>query len=101
MELTARDAEILQREFGELYPTETFVSLDRYQIIARLAENGTTREAFRARTLPPIELSVGRRAKLIARSREKYAAPRGDVEEKIDRWARRWGDSPRRGKIQR
>ena len=80
------DAEILQREFGEIFRTETFVGLDRYQIIARLAEKGQTREAFQARTLPPIENYAGRRMNLIARSREKYAAPRATVEAKIDRW---------------
>ena len=80
------DAEVLQREFGEIYPVESFVSLDRFQIIARLSENGQTREAFQAQTLPPIEHQVGRREKLITRSRQKYAAPRKKVEAKIDRW---------------
>lgn len=80
------DAEILRGEFGDIYPLETFVGLDRFQIIARLSENGQTREAFRAQTLPPIEHQVGRRENLITRSREKYAAPRTDVEAKIDRW---------------
>lgn len=80
------DAEVLHREFGEIYPVETFVGLNRFQVIARLSENGQTREAFRAQTLPPIEHQFGRRENLIARSREKYAAPRVDVEAKIDRW---------------
>jgi len=34
------DAEVLQREFGETYPVEAFVGLDRFQVIARLAEAG-------------------------------------------------------------
>ena len=79
-------AEELSKEFGKTYPLETFTGLDRYEVIARLAENGRTREPFRARTLPPIEHRVGRRKKLIARSREKYAAPRAEVEKKINRW---------------
>lgn len=41
---------------------------------------------YRAQTLPPIEHQDGRREKLIARSREKYAAKRVDVEAKIERW---------------
>lgn len=95
------DAEVLQREFGGTYPLETFVGLDRFQIVARLAEGGKTREAFPAQTLPPIEYQVGRRENLIARSREKYAAPRADVEAKIERWlAERDGNSrnSRRGR---
>lgn len=90
------DAEVLKREFGNTYPLEAFVSLDRFEIIARLAENGRTCEPFRALTLPPIEHHVGRREKLISRSREKYAAPRATVEEKINRWIQERSTDPRR-----
>lgn len=87
------DAEVLRREFGDTYALETFVSLDRFQVIARLAEGGKTREPFRATTLPPIEHRVGRREKLITRSREKYAAPRSAVEAKINRWMQERGNA--------
>jgi hypothetical protein len=90
------DAEVLQREFGKTYAQETFASLDRFEIIARLSADGQTREAFRAQTLPPIEHQVGRREKLIARSREKYAAKRTDVEAKIDRWLTGHAGNPHR-----
>ena len=90
------DAEVLQREFGKSYALETFVGLDRFQVIARLSEDGQTREAVPAQTLPPIEHQVGRREKLIARSREKYAAKRADVEAKIDRWLTGHESDPRR-----
>ena len=65
-------------------------------IIEGLAENGNTCEPFLALTLPPIEHHVGRREKLITRSREKYAAPRATVEEKIGRWIKERGSDPRR-----
>ena len=90
------DAEVLQREFGKSYALETFVGLDRFQVIARLSEDGQTREAVRAQTLPPIEHQVGKREKLIARSREKYAAKRTDVEAKIERWLTGHESDPRR-----
>jgi hypothetical protein len=90
------DAEVLQHEFGKSYAQETFVGLDRFEIIARLSSDGQTREAFRAETLPPIEHQVGRREKLIVRSREKYAAKRADVEAKIDRWLTGHDSDPRR-----
>ena len=90
------DAEVLQREFGKNYALETFVGLDRFEIIARLSADGQTREAFLAQTLPPIEHQVGRREKLIARSREKYAATRADVEAKIDRWLAERSSDPRK-----
>ena len=79
------DAEALRGEFGNVFPLETFTGLDRYQILARLSENGQTREPFRAASLPPIENRMGKRDKLTARSREKYAAKRADVESKINR----------------
>ena len=90
------DAEVLHREFGKSYAQETFVGLDRFQVIARLSEDGQTREAVRAQTLPPIEYQVGRREKLIARSREKYAAQRADVELKIERWLAGHDSDPRK-----
>ena len=86
------DAEALRGEFGNIYPLETFTGLDRYQILARLSEDGQTREPFRAQTLPPIEHQIGSREKFIARSRDKYAAPRVDVEEKINRWLNKHGE---------
>ncbi len=96
------DAEVLQREFGKSYAMETFVGLDRFQVIARLSQDGQTREPFCAQTLPPIEHQVGRRKKLIARSREKYAAKRADVEMRIERWMRARDDARpriRKGRI--
>ncbi len=80
------DAEVLFKEFGKIYPLEMFVGLDRFQIIARLSVNGSTGDAFKAQTLSPIECPIGKRDKLITRSREKYATHRTDVEAKINRW---------------
>ena len=74
------DAEGLSREFGETFPPANFVDLDRYEVLVKLMKNGANPEPFRARTLAPIEHRVGKREKLIARFREKYAASRADVE---------------------
>jgi len=82
------DAEELRREFGNSYSTESFVGLDQFQIIARLAEEGKTREPFHAMTIPPIRFFPGKRAALAVRSREKYASHRAVVENKIGRWMR-------------
>lgn len=80
------DAEVLAREFGETFAASDFVDLARYEALVKLMENGANPEPFRARTLAPIEHHVGKREKLIARSREKYAATRAKVEAKIERW---------------
>ena len=90
------DAEVLAREFGENFPPASFVDLDRYEVLVRLMENGANPEPFRARTLAPIERRVGKREKLIARSREKYAASRANVEAKIERWLSEREGDPRR-----
>jgi energy-coupling factor transporter ATP-binding protein EcfA2 len=80
------DARELAREFGESFAPQTFTTLDRFRIIARLNEDGQTREPIQAATLAPIDFNPGRREKLIARSREKYAVPRATVGEKVNRW---------------
>ncbi|MCE9608839.1 MAG: type IV secretion system DNA-binding domain-containing protein [Chthoniobacter sp.] len=90
------DAQELSREFGQTFATETFTSLDRFRIIARLSEDGQTRAPFQGTTLPPIDFQIGRREKLIARSREKYAAPRMNVEAKIERWLAEREPDPRK-----
>ena len=44
------------------------------------------REPFRAKMLPPLENRVGRRDKLIALSRERFAVPRAKIDDKLKRW---------------
>ena len=90
------DARELAREFGLAFAPETFTSLDRFRIIARLNEDGQTREPFQGATLAPINFTPGRREKLTARSREKYATKRADVESKIERWLTGRDGNPRR-----
>jgi hypothetical protein len=80
------DAETLSKEFSETFPPANFVELDRYEVLVKLMENGANLEPFRARTLAPIEHSIGKREKLVARSREKYSASRANVEAKLERW---------------
>ena len=90
------DAEVISREFGDDFPPNKNVDLPRYEVLVKIMENGTTLVPFRASTLPAIESRVGRREKLIARSREKYAASRSDVEAKLNRWLTEPDDDPRR-----
>lgn len=80
------DAEIMEKEFGMTYPASALADLDRYEAVVKLLEDGTNREPFRARMLPPLENRVGRKDKLIARSRERFAVPRAIVDGKMKRW---------------
>jgi len=80
------DAEVLEKQFGREFPARRFVDLDRFEVLVRTLNNGLPGEPFFAQTLQPIEHRIGRRDKFIALSREKYAAPRSDVEAKLNRW---------------
>jgi len=81
-----RDAEVLEKEFANEFPAEQFVDLDRFEVIVKLLEDGVTRVPFRARALAPLENPVGRKGKLITRSRERFSTPRSVVETKLARW---------------
>ena len=81
-----RDAEILEREFGEAYPARRFVDLRNHEVCVKILKDGEHGDPFVARTLPPWGKRHNHRAKIIRRSREKYGAPRTVVEDKIRRW---------------
>ena len=83
-----RDAEILEKEFGQAYPARRFVELHNHEICAKILKSGEQGEPFLARTLPPWGIRHGHREKIIRRSREKYGSLRKIVENKIRRWRR-------------
>jgi hypothetical protein len=76
----------MEKEFGKAFPASTLADLERYEAVVKLLEDGTNREPFRGKMLPPLGNRVGRKAKLIARSRERFAMPRADVDKKLQRW---------------
>ena len=80
------DAEVMEKAFGNEFRAQQLVDLGRHEIAVRLTEDGQNRVPFQAKTLPPLQLRVGRKAKLIARSRERFARSRQVVEEKLHRW---------------
>ncbi len=80
------DAEVLEKEFGNAFPPSALADLGRYEAVVKLLENGANREPFRAKTVAPLENRMGRKDKLIARSRERFATLRISIEEKLNRW---------------
>lgn len=80
------DAEALQSEFGEEFVADQFVDLNPHHIFISAMENGISRVPFRAASLPPVENRNERKDPLTARSRERFATPRAEIEEKIRRW---------------
>jgi hypothetical protein len=84
------DADALTREFGQEFIAEQFVDLNQYEVLVRAVENGKAAASFRGNTLPPIENQIGRREKVIARSRQRYGAERQSIEAKLNRWMTNW-----------
>lgn len=83
----AADAEFLETEFDPTFTPNDMVNLPKYNIILRLMINGVASDPFSAVTLPPNEnWTTGNAEKVIKVSRERYANPVGEVEEKIMRW---------------
>ncbi len=82
------DAEVMEKEFGKAFPARALSDLDRYEAVVKLLADGTNSEPFRAKTLPPLGRRIGRREKLIARSRERFATLRATIEGKLGRWMR-------------
>jgi hypothetical protein len=83
------DAAILAREYGHAFATETFTGLPNHHILVRNLSHNEIAEPFRAKTLSPSAVrygTQGRRDKLIARSRERFATPRAIVERRITQW---------------
>jgi len=80
------DAELIEKELSKAFSASMLADLGRYEAVVKLLEDGTNKEPFRARTLPPLQTHVGRKEKLIARSRERFSASRTAVEDKMKRW---------------
>lgn len=80
------DAEVMAKEFGNTFQPATLADLDRYEAAVKLLSDGENREPFRAKMLPPLENRVGRKDKLIALSRERFAVSRAKIEDKLKRW---------------
>ncbi|MGP8237896.1 MAG: type IV secretory system conjugative DNA transfer family protein [Limisphaerales bacterium] len=93
------DAEVMEKAFGKEFRAQQLVDLGRHEIAVRLTEDGQNRVPFLAKTLAQLQLRTGRKDKLIARSRERFAQPRHVVEEKLHRWMS--AASPDAGKIHR
>jgi len=83
------DAEYVSKQFSEIALPNDLVQLPKYNLYSKLLIDGMPSQPFSAATLPPIGGAVeeGRREKVIRFSRERYARPRVEVEDKISRWS--------------
>ncbi|MFA5318616.1 MAG: type IV secretion system DNA-binding domain-containing protein [Patescibacteria group bacterium] len=84
----AADAELLVKEFEPQFTEEDLVNLPKYNFYVKLMIDGISSQPFSATGLPPkpLEEETDNTEKVIRISRERYAAERSVVEEKIMRW---------------
>lgn len=85
----ATDAEFLEKEFDPVFLMNDIVNLPKYHIYLKLMIDGIAGDAFSAVSLAPIQIDHTREneEKVIRISRERYAADKVEVEDKIRRWS--------------
>ncbi|MBU4332390.1 type IV secretion system DNA-binding domain-containing protein [Patescibacteria group bacterium] len=85
----AADAEAVVKEFEPEFTETDLVNLAKFDVYMKLMIDGVSSAPFSAGTLPPLaaDIQEGNREKIIKISRERYAEPRKEVEEKINRWS--------------
>ncbi len=84
----APDAEDLIKEYEPYFIEEDLINLSKYHIYLKLMIDGVSSKPFSAVTIPPMDIeNKSELDKIIRVSRERYANPRKEVEEKIMRWS--------------
>ncbi len=83
----AADAAEFEVEFEPTFTPADLVNLPKFQMYMKLMIDGVSSTAFSAIGLPPATGETNNLEKIIRASRERYARPKKDVEEKIMRWA--------------
>jgi hypothetical protein len=81
------DAEILAKEFAPVFTEEDLVNTAKYHIFLKLMIDGVASQPFSAVTMPPIGIATDSAEKVIRVSRERYAKPRDQIQDKIMRWS--------------
>lgn len=83
----AADAEYLETEFSPAFTPTDIVNIPKYNVILKLMINGVASDPFTATSLQVDDSwRTDNGEKVINVSRERYANPREQVEEKINRW---------------
>ncbi len=83
----AQDGEIFEKEFEPVFMAHDLVNLPKYNMYLKLMVDGIATPGFSAQTLPIMYERFGTADRVIQVSRERYAAPRVEVEERIMRWS--------------
>lgn len=85
----ATDAEFLEKEFSPEFMEQDLINQPNHHVYLKLMVDGVASRPFSAATLPPIPYQRDPEAleKIVKISRERYASPREEVEERIARWS--------------
>ena len=86
------DADTMAAEFGGAFAPAHFVDLPPHHLLVKSSAVSGEVQPFRARTELHSHPDQGARHGIIRASRERHAAPRHAVEDKIRRWMKRWGE---------
>jgi hypothetical protein len=81
------DALYMEKEFTPRFLPEDVINLPKYNVYLKLLIDGVTSLPFSAITLPPISQCTDSAERVIRVSRERYANPRADIEQKILKWS--------------
>lgn len=82
----AEDAEIIHKEFSEVFSQNDLVNLARFQIAIKLLVDSQTSRPFLANTLPLPISSNQHKEKVLAVSRERWAMKPAEVAEIEQKW---------------
>ncbi len=85
-QLGSTDAEIMAKEYGEVFVQSQFVGLERFHILAKPSSIDGYQQPFQGKTEYALPESTGMRNAIIHMSRQRYSATREKVEDKIRRW---------------
>jgi hypothetical protein len=84
--VNGQDGELLSRAYADHIPAKQFVNLARGQILVRLQEHGVQQIPFAGETFAPMPIDYGMSEVIRAHSRVRYARPRAEVEQVIERF---------------
>jgi hypothetical protein len=80
------DAEVLQKEFANSHTAQQFVDLERFELIARVLQNGANTPPFKGKTLQPLANTGQSPEQLLTRARRRFTVRRSSVESKLNRF---------------
>ena len=81
------DGLYMEKEFAPRFMPEDIINLPKYNVYLKLLIDGVSSQPFSAITLPPISKRTDSADRVIKVSRERFANPRKEIEEKILQWS--------------